>query len=538
MDTPDCGEEDRPEDPSTTRLRPVQTNAPERGRFKRKDRFPSRDMHEPDGGSYACAWIEDSLTIHSDGNVSCGLDDPHAQRSFGNIYDASLGEIFANPELDELRQRLADGYRCKGCALYTRREPGPPPARRPRRALPTTVVVEPTVRCNLRCPNRACIPNNDATTSTRDRDDLDLDGFRLIVDQLQAALRHVYFLNYGDPFMHKQAEDMLGYLREVCPDAEVITSTNAIPLASRSRARRVLASKVNYVVVTLSGIDQESYGRYHVNGRVELALKGLRNLCEAKREMAGSDTTIIWRYLLFRWNDSVDEIERARALADEIGVDQFRLYLTHIPEGCGSYRFAPGSPSYARFREYIDEAHGYGGEHPDRYGLYGFEELPGFGRARWTSAEATIPVDCAPGFVRLVISTNRPGARPQSVIISTPWDRRKYAIRPSEYQWIVIRIPRAFRRAGSIDVRISTPDHWYPAEELQSRDLRCLGVLIKDEPVAVSGPRYVVMNLVRGLLRRRGSAVRTSTSAVTPDPDREPPKLHAGDGRFDPFARP
>src|SRR5205823_4571612 len=122
-----------------------------------------------------------------------------------------------------------------------------------------------------------------------------------------------------------------------------------------------------------------------------LALKGLRNLCEAKRELAGSDTTIIWRYLLFRWNDSVDEVARARALADEIGVDQFSLYLTDIPEGSGSYRFAPGSPSYARFREYIDEVHDYGGEHPDRNGLYGFEELPDFGRVRWTSAEATIP---------------------------------------------------------------------------------------------------------------------------------------------------
>jgi hypothetical protein len=60
--------------------------------FNRKIPAPSLLMHPSDGFQYRCPWIEDSITIHSDGNVSCGLDDPNSQRSFGNILSQPIEE--------------------------------------------------------------------------------------------------------------------------------------------------------------------------------------------------------------------------------------------------------------------------------------------------------------------------------------------------------------------------------------------------------------------------------------------------------------
>jgi hypothetical protein len=94
-----------------------------------KNTRPSETMLPSIGLSYQCPWIEDSITIHADGNVSCGLDDPHARRSFGNINEQTIAEIYANPEFDRVRDNLRDGRRCNGCNLF---QPTQSPIEEPR----------------------------------------------------------------------------------------------------------------------------------------------------------------------------------------------------------------------------------------------------------------------------------------------------------------------------------------------------------------------------------------------------------------------
>ena len=266
--------------------------------FDRRNPFPSEDMLAPSEDleapcaelprRYRCRWIEDSVTIHSDGNVSCGLDDPHAMRSFGNVHRQSIEDIFANVEFAELASKLRRGHRCRNCSLY---EVDPRSdeefARSMRARAVRTLVVEPTILCNLRCHNLACIPNNDPSTRARAATRLDLESFRRVIDQLGPDLGRVYFFNYGDPFLHPQAEDMLLYLRHSHPQVEIITSTNGIPLAKPSRTEAVVEARVDHIIFTISGMTQDSYARYHLNGKLSAALDGLRNLCDAKARAGG-----------------------------------------------------------------------------------------------------------------------------------------------------------------------------------------------------------------------------------------------------------
>jgi len=108
-------------------------------------------MHPSDGNHYRCPWIEDSITVHSDGNVTCGLDDPHGQRSFGNVHSQTIEEIFGNPEYRNLRVNLWEGRRCVDCTLYTRETFDFNSGSRVRPSLPSILVVEPTVKCNISC---------------------------------------------------------------------------------------------------------------------------------------------------------------------------------------------------------------------------------------------------------------------------------------------------------------------------------------------------------------------------------------------------
>jgi hypothetical protein len=57
-----------------------------------------------------------------------------------------------------------------------------------------------------------------------------------------------------------------------------------------------------------------------------------------------------WRYILFKWNDSDEEMNLARRMASDIGVDRLCWELTDHPEDAFSRRFVPGTADYDAIR--------------------------------------------------------------------------------------------------------------------------------------------------------------------------------------------
>jgi MoaA/NifB/PqqE/SkfB family radical SAM enzyme len=466
--------------------------------FNRKDTRPSASMFPPDGKRYVCRWLDESLTIHSDGNVSCGLDDSHGLRSYGNIGVQTIRDIFANPEIDRVRTKLSQGHRCRDCGLFDEVGAGEI-APKQRASLPKTLIVEPTVKCNLRCTNASCVPNNLPGLQTRDAALLDVASFCRVVDEVQDSLEYVYFFNYGDPFVHKQAEEMLLYMRQRCPSVEIITSTNGIPLAHENRAAKVVESRLDHIVFTISGVHQKSYAKYHVNGELRAALKGMENICREKARLGVQKPRVVWRYLLFRWNDTDAELDEAIALAKTFGVDQFSLYLTHIPENSFSYRLSPGSPGFAKYRKYIDLVHGY--QYPrdglDEDGLYTPEILQGVGRARWTSWASKLHIKSPGRFLNLSLSTIRPhGQDAHEVFVTTPWQTYKYRLISRAWRSVSIYVPKAFRRTN-FTIELITPGYWFPVD-YGSEDYRCLGCLVAVSADGTIAKSPIPLGLLRG----------------------------------------
>jgi hypothetical protein len=60
-----------------------------------------------------------------------------------------------------------------------------------------------------------------------------------------------------------------------------------------------------------------------------------------------------WRYILFTWNDSNEEMNRARALAREVGADRLCWEITDHPEGAFSRRFVAGSADLERIKHEV-----------------------------------------------------------------------------------------------------------------------------------------------------------------------------------------
>jgi len=181
---------------------------------------------------------------------------------------------------------------------------------------------------------------------------LDFDLFARVVDEAGPSLARIDFFNYGEAFLHKRAVEMCAYIKERFPQVYLYTSTNGLAL-TEARARQLVHSGIDEVTFSVDGAFPESYARYRQRGDFEVAIRNLRAMAEEKRRADRDLPFINWRYILFLWNDSTEEMNHARALAEDIGVDRLTWEITDHPESAYSRRFVPGSQDYAAIKREI-----------------------------------------------------------------------------------------------------------------------------------------------------------------------------------------
>ena len=304
---------------------------------------------------FGCSWPWTILVLACDGRVICGCADPYAQRPLGDTRTHSIAEIWASAPIRALRGDLNTGgsHFCGNCALKEPLADDVAPDTRPidAGALPSRLFIECTAACNISCFDACCAPET-GITRTRQAGMLDFDLFTRVVDETGASLVRIDFFNYGETFLHKRAVEMCEYIKRQFPHIYLYTSTNGLAL-SEQRARRLVHSGIDEVTFSLDGAFQDSYARYRQRGTLDVALRNLRAMTDEKQRTGRDLPFINWRYILFRWNDSAEEMDHARALAEEIGVDRLAWEITDHPESAFSRRFAPGTPDNTVIRREI-----------------------------------------------------------------------------------------------------------------------------------------------------------------------------------------
>jgi Radical SAM superfamily len=160
------------------------------------------------------------------------------------------------------------------------------------------------------------------------------------------------FFNYGEAFLHKRAVEMCERIKARFPHVYLYTSTNGLAFTEES-VRRLVRTGIDEITFSIDGATPESYVRYRQRGNFAKATANLRAAVDEKRRLAADVPVINWRYILFTWNDSEQEMTRARALAAELGVDRLCWEITDHPESAFSRRFAPGTPGHASIRHEI-----------------------------------------------------------------------------------------------------------------------------------------------------------------------------------------
>src|SRR5579864_8252017 len=273
---------------------------------------------------FQCSWPWTTLALLCDGRVVCGCADPYGKRVLGDARASSIHNVWSGPQVLQLRADLNRGGSrfCGDCPLKLPlgKEDAPPSRPVDAGPLPSRLYVECTAACNISCRDACCAPET-GITRTRQAGMLDFDLFCRVVDEAGPSLVRIDFFNYGEAFLHKRAVEMCEYIKARFPHIYLYTSTNGLAL-SEAQARRLVHSGIDEVTFSIDGATPESYARYRQRGDFKKAISNLRAMADEKRRSGRDLPFLNWRYILFVWNDSDAEMQEARRMAADIGVDR------------------------------------------------------------------------------------------------------------------------------------------------------------------------------------------------------------------------
>jgi len=290
-----------------------------------------------------------------DGRLVCGCADPYGKRVLGDARTSSIRDVWTGATVTGLRKDLNGGGSkfCGDCPLKLplKKDQQPPERALDAGPLPSRMFIECTAACNISCSEACCAPET-GITRTRQAGMLDFDLFVRVVDEAGPSLGRIDFFNYGEAFLHKRAIEMCEYIKSKFPHVYLYTSTNGLAF-TEAQARRLARSGIDEVTFSIDGATQESYVQYRQRGKLDVALANMHAMVDEKRKTGRDLPFVNWRYILFKWNDSDEEMALARRMAADMGVDRLSWELTDHPESAYSRRFVNGSAELEAIRREV-----------------------------------------------------------------------------------------------------------------------------------------------------------------------------------------
>jgi MoaA/NifB/PqqE/SkfB family radical SAM enzyme len=348
------------------------------------------------GQGVRCRHAFEYACVHANGDVVCSIIDGRGDFVIGNVYRQSLPDIFAGPRARELRRHVLSSRdsHCpaigKACALksipFVAGEQPPVRIR--------FLAIESTTACDLRCLTcpvrdfsgdvswrdayrdgglsfllwdgvrrskqhaadwvRRVLPSMDRPPDQLGplvakllrgripgsrRGTLPIDVVKKIVDEAGPDVERVDLFNYGEPFLYPHLVDALRHVRRALPNSSIAISSDGMQIKEHVEAAIVEERLLDWMIVSIDGCDEKSYRRYRIRGSFEVAIA---NLVRFHQRAEGSGIRVIWQYVVFRWNDSDEQLRRAIHMADELRI-QIHFDFAHT---WGRSRRTPDSLRY------------------------------------------------------------------------------------------------------------------------------------------------------------------------------------------------
>ncbi len=211
---------------------------------------------------------------------------------------------------------------------------------------PTTLSIEPTTGCNLRCPE---CPSG-LRAFSRPTGMLQEALFQRTIDQTYQHITWLHLYFQGEPFLNPHFLEMVAYA-----DSKGVftsTSTNAHYL-TENQVNGVLQSGLKQLIVSVDGITQGIYEKYRIGGRLEQVQEGIKLLLTERKKSGQHFPRVILQFLVTGQNEH--QLPGLKRWAEKLQVDELQLKTTQI------YNFENGSeliPSDLGYSRYVPAENG------------------------------------------------------------------------------------------------------------------------------------------------------------------------------------
>lgn len=269
-----------------------------------------------------------TLYVRTNGDVPCN-DDAGEPLLLGLIRPEmtswSASELLFNHRYRHIRDSLARGQMpwpdtCGRCAFF---RPNEPFADFLAQKAIRKIQIEPTLACRLRCPG--C--SNQTQVRVRPQPlAMDLGMFERILLSLRRenfSVAEIEYCGQGEPLLHPAFPEFVRLARRHFP----ATAQRLITSGNFDFQTATGGERIDEVIVSCDGAFPASYERYRIGGDIEVALRFLRDAQAAV--VAHGRGRVAWKYILFEWNDSTPELQAARDLATELGLEWLLFVYTH-----------------------------------------------------------------------------------------------------------------------------------------------------------------------------------------------------------------
>jgi radical SAM protein with 4Fe4S-binding SPASM domain len=212
--------------------------------------------------------------------------------------------------------------------------------------MPIAFSIEPTTSCNLRCPQ---CPSG-LRSFNRPTGMLSLQTFEKAIDSLHKTTGYVTLYFQGEPYLNPYFSEMLQYAKK--HKVYTATSSNA-HYFTQENAEKTVKSGLDRIIISIDGVDQESYAKYRIGGKLEKVLEGTKELVNAKKRLGSKTPHIIWQFIVFSHNEN--QIESVRALSKEYNVDELALKTAQIYDFETGNDLIPQSEEFSRYKKSKDK---------------------------------------------------------------------------------------------------------------------------------------------------------------------------------------
>ena len=300
---------------------------------------------------FLCDFLNEAVIL-SDGRVTTCCLDPLARNVFGSIFEDDFQSIEKKYQevVASITQDVLSMPRCRICYDKIAAAGFPETGTYKTDFTPSEqelflrktmrlrqLVIEPTCLCNLKC--NGCMQGRQNIPATRHGNFLDLDAVDTWLAKDVSQIEAIRLYNYGETFLHDGATAFVTKLKQANTSLHIDIATNGLLLNTPQKRKDLVSSGVDVLYFSIHGGREASIQKYMTQAfsRAKV-LDILSDLASVKKKRQLSTPKLVWKYLLFSWNDSLDEIDEAMAQAQRVGVDAMVFAVPGYPSPSPFYR--------------------------------------------------------------------------------------------------------------------------------------------------------------------------------------------------------